>query len=101
MPTPENKAKKEATDVLTRLGVWFFMPGATMYGRHGISDIIAVDNGLALFIEVKSGRGEVTKTQERFLQEAAKAGAYTMVFWPGDARALEHRIMAMRTGRHA
>ena len=97
MPTPENKVKKEATDVLTRLGVWYFMPGATMYGRRGISDIVAVVNGLVLFVEVKSTRGEVTKMQEFFLKEAAdKGGAYTMVFWPGDARALEHRITTMQ-----
>jgi Holliday junction resolvase len=95
--TPEGRAKREALAVLKLHNVFYFMPIGSMYGRHGITDIVAVVNGMGLFIEVKSADGEVRPLQDLFMTAAQKAGAYAMVFRPGDARMLEHRINAMRS----
>lgn len=54
------------------------IPGRTNQSK-GVSDIIGCINGRAFFIEVKSKSGTLRPEQEKFLMDASRAGAITIV----------------------
>jgi len=54
------------------------------YGARGVSDIVGTHRGIAVFIEVKSEKGRLTKLQEKFLREVREEGAVA-----GVARSVE------------
>ena len=49
------------------------------YGSRGVSDIVGVFEGLAVFMEVKVPGGRLTKLQEKFLRDAENNGAIASV----------------------
>ena len=64
--TPETAIKKEVKDYLKLRG-WFEFPITQGLGSYpGISDIIAVRNGVVLFIEVKTETGKQSGAQKEF-----------------------------------
>jgi len=45
------------------------------FGHSGVSDIVGVCYGIAIFMEVKSEKGRLTKLQDKFLRDASAQGA--------------------------
>lgn len=79
MATPESKVKAKVKELLTRYGVWFFMPVTGGYGRAGVPDIIGVYKGRFLGIEVKAKGGKTTRLQEINLRDIAAQGGVSLV----------------------
>jgi len=56
-------------------GIWCFKVHGSVFQRAGIPDIIAVVKGLAVFIEVKTPTGKVSRIQDHVMNELARHGA--------------------------
>jgi len=77
--TPENLVKKEIKDWLS-IQNWFHFPILQGLGAyHGIPDIIAVKNGIVLFIEVKSATGRLSESQQDFFRQIAGHGGHYII----------------------
>ena len=78
-PTPENAVKSEVRGYLKLTG-WFVFPVLTGLGAYrGISDMIAIKNGLVLFIECKSKRGKLNGDQMQFREHVRWNGGHYIV----------------------
>jgi len=72
--TPENLVKREIKDWLSLKG-WFHFPILQGLGAYpGIPDIIAMKNGVVLFIEVKSEKGKLSPSQQDFFRNVENQG---------------------------
>lgn len=61
---------KNAVKVLLKKHQWFWwMPAANGFGKSGVSDFIAVKNGVILAIETKFGKNKPTVLQLKFLND--------------------------------
>jgi len=69
---------------LKKEGIWHFKVHGSPMQMAGIPDIIAVVYGKAVFIEVKTATGVVSKIQDHVMTNIARAGAVV-----GVARCLE------------
>lgn len=47
--------KAKLTEMLRRLGIWYFFPAANGMGRAGIPDVVCIVDGRFVGIECKSG----------------------------------------------
>lgn len=72
LPIDMSRAKKEK-DVKEKIkallnfhGWYTWMPGANGFGAQGISDHLALKNGVFLAVEAKFGRGKPTAMQKSF-----------------------------------
>ena len=75
--TPEGRVKAKIKARLKAAGLWFFMPVAGPFGRHGIPDFIAMlPDGRLLAIEAKAPgcRFQLTDIQARTLSEIVAHG---------------------------
>lgn len=52
--TPESRVKRQVTQLLKELGLWYFYPAAGAFGKAGIPDIITIANGQFVGIECKA-----------------------------------------------
>jgi hypothetical protein len=77
--TPEKKVKNKVVRVLKAEGVYYFFPATHGMGRSGVPDIICCVNGRFLAVEVKAGRNEPTRLQERELVAVQSAGGVALV----------------------
>ena len=78
-PTPENAVKAEVKKYLHLTG-WFVFPILQGLGAYrGISDMIAIKNGLVLFVECKSKRGSLSGDQMRFREHVRWNGGHYVV----------------------
>lgn len=72
--------RKTIKDYLQHAG-WFIFP-VSQRGYHcyaGISDYIALKNGVVLFIEVKTGTGKLSLSQKEFgVNVTDKGGHYVL-----------------------
>ena len=75
----EAGVKRLVRRMLKKSDVEDFMPPANAYSKVGISDIIAVKNGLVVFIETKYGNNKPTANQLAFGKRMTKAGALFVV----------------------
>ena len=75
----EKGVKRVTRRVLAKAGVYTFMPPAQAYGKAGISDIIAIKYGKAVFIETKYKYNKPSENQLRFGQEVEDHGAVFVV----------------------
>ena len=82
--TPEGKVKNEIKKVLTKRGVWFFMPVAGPFGRHGIPDFICCYKGNFLAIEAKAPKGQPTELQLETLSQISSADGWTVIAYDGE-----------------
>ncbi len=76
MATPETIIKKEIKDYL-RLTKWFcfhLMAGIGAYA--GAPDLIAIKNGIVLFIEVKTKNGKMSPGQIKFRADIGNHRGY-------------------------
>ena len=76
--TPEGKVKAEIKKGLEALGIYYFMPVQSGYGKRAL-DFICCYKGLFIAIEAKSGTNTPSKFQQTTMQQMEKAGAYTAV----------------------
>jgi hypothetical protein len=74
--TPENTVKARIKAWLKREGVFYWSAAAGPFSSHGISDILAVKDGVFYAIEVKApGKaGNATPHQLRFIAAIKAAG---------------------------
>jgi penicillin-binding protein-related factor A (putative recombinase) len=97
MKTPSLKEKQIENSILSYLklrGLFFYKQETvgifdskkgvyrrknSIHRKVGVSDIIGVINGRAVFIEVKSAKGKLSPGQVQFLEEAKQNGAITIV----------------------
>ena len=91
--TPEKKVKNSVRKILTRLGIYHFMPPGMGLGRSGISDIIGCYNGRFIAIECKAGKGKATALQERELIAICNAGGFTYIAREDNLEELEGRLL--------
>lgn len=94
--TPEGHVKERVKEILKRLGIFYFMPVGSIYGRHGVADIIAVIHGKIIAIETKAKGNTPTKMQERFLRDVTMAGGVSMVVDEIAMLSLERVLRAMQ-----
>lgn len=83
--TPEGKVKEKITKILKSLGIYYFMPRGTSFGRAGIPDYICCVNGKFVGIEAKAGTNKLSALQELEISKINSAGGLTYV-------AYEHNI---------
>jgi hypothetical protein len=72
--TPEKKVKDKITQVLKRLGIYYFYPVTGGYGHSGIPDLVCCMGGRFLAIEVKAGSKAPTALQRAQLDRIAASG---------------------------
>ena len=77
--TDEKGVKRVVRRVLDKAKAYTFMPPAQAYGKAGISDIIAIKYGKAVFIETKYRYNKPSENQLRFGDEVEKHGAVFVV----------------------
>jgi|24BtaG_2_1085350.scaffolds.fasta_scaffold20592_2 Holliday junction resolvase-like predicted endonuclease len=75
----EKRIQEEIAIYLRSLNYSVDMITKGLYGRSGISDIIAVGNSRIVFIEVKKPGKHPTLLQSLFLEEKRNAGAIAFV----------------------
>ena len=92
--TPEGKVKAAVRKILTRLGIYHFMPPGMGLGRSGIPDIIGCYQGRFIAIECKAGYGKATALQMRELNAIAKAGGLACLVNETCIDELEERLLA-------
>jgi Holliday junction resolvase len=91
--TPEGKVKNSVRKILTRLGIYHFMPPGMGLGRSGIPDIIGCYNGRFIAIECKAGKGKATALQERELIAICNAGGFTYIAREDNLEEMEGRLL--------
>lgn len=79
MSTPESKVKEKVKKILKAKGIYFFMPATGGYGRSGVPDIIACNEGHFIGIECKAGNNKPTALQLREMKLIQDSGGATMV----------------------
>lgn len=81
-PIDMSKARKEADvkDMIKRLlnfhGWFTWMPGANGFGAQGVSDHLAIKNGVFLTVEAKFGRNKPSPIQKQFSLQIMANDAY-------------------------
>jgi Holliday junction resolvase len=93
--TPEAAVKAAVRKILTRLGIYHFMPPGMGLGRSGIPDIIGCKNGKFIAIECKAGYGKATALQMRELNAIAAAGGFACLVNETSLDELEERLMVL------
>jgi Holliday junction resolvase len=93
---PEGKVKAAVRKILTRLGIYHFMPPGMGLGRSGIPDIIGCYNGRFIAIECKAGKGKATALQERELIAICNAGGFTYIAREDNLEEMEGRLLLWR-----
>jgi len=77
--TPENAIKRQIKDWLKWNG-WFSFPILQGLGSYkGIPDLIAIKDGVVLFIEVKAPKGRLTPNQKQFRQDLVEHGGIYVI----------------------
>ena len=79
MMTPEGKVKAKVKAILNKLGVYYFMPRGTAFGRAGVPDIICCVNGQFLAIECKANGNKPSMLQEMEIASIKKSGGMAIV----------------------
>ena len=75
----ESDVKDDIKKILTKHGVWYFMPSMNGYGRSGIPDFVCCISGRFLAIEAKFGRGTTNVNQDRELLAISNSGGVSMI----------------------
>ena len=77
--TPETMIKNEVKDFLVFSG-WFVFPVLQSLGSYrGIPDLIAVKDGITLFIEVKTEKGRQSEYQLKFEDNIVSHGGHYFI----------------------
>jgi len=77
--TPENLVKKEIKDYLSLTG-WFHYHNLQGLGCYpGIPDLVAIKNGVVLFIEIKGPKGKMRENQWGFHGNICTHGGHCVI----------------------
>jgi hypothetical protein len=76
--TAEALVKKEIKKGLAEMGVWYFMPVQSGYGKRTV-DFICCHKGRFVAIEAKAGANRTSKYQDLILAEIENAGGIAIV----------------------
>ncbi len=97
MATPEAKVKSAIRKLLKGRDVFFWQPGATIYGATGQSDFICVIRGRILCIEAKAGKhAKPTPNQAKFMQDVTDAGGVALLIYEDNTEMIHHAINLLR-----
>lgn len=77
--TPETAIKKEIKQYLSYKGWFHFHILQGLASHKGICDIIAIKNGVTLYIEVKTPKGKLSEYQEIFKADIERSGGIYLV----------------------
>lgn len=74
--TPENKVKNAIKAWFKREGIFYWSAAAGPFSAHGVSDILALHEGVLYALEVKAPgkRGNATPHQLRFIAAVTASG---------------------------
>lgn len=80
-PTYKSEAdvKTQVKKLLKEHGWFHWMPGANGFGMQGVSDFLALKNGVFLALETKFGKGTLTVLQRCFLRQVKDHGGLAFV----------------------
>ena len=90
----EKSLVRKITAWLKTQGIWYFKVHGSPMQLAGVPDILAIVSGRAVFIEVKTATGRVSKIQAHVMTQISNAGAVV-----GVARCLEEAIGLIVRGR--
>ena len=93
--TKEAHVKEAVKEILTKLGIWYFMPSMNGFGRMGIPDFVCCVQGRFLGLETKFGKNKPTPHQERELAAISHAGGWTFVVNEHNVDLLEVHLSAL------
>lgn len=94
--TPEGKVKRKVSELLKRMGVWYFYPASNGFGKAGIPDVIACVNGFFVGVEVKANKAsKPTKLQEICGSQIGEAGGIWMVVYDDESLEKLENILRM------
>lgn len=97
--TKEGAVKDAIKRVFKTYGVFFWMPGANLYGRTGQPDFIAVIKGRMLAVEAKATpKEQPTANQASFLRGVKAAGGVSCVVHNENVRSLHYVVEKMMEG---
>lgn len=91
----ESDVKDDIKKILTKHGVWYFMPSMNGYGRSGIPDFVCCVNGRFMAIEAKFGRGIETEHQLRELNAINVSGGVSITIRESSIDSLEAYLLAI------
>ena len=75
----ENEIQSQVRDYL-RLKNWYVIRNQQGLGSHrGQADLTTVKNGRVIFIEIKTGKGKLSKHQEKFRDDILSHGGEYVV----------------------
>lgn len=95
--TPEGKVKRRVTDILKKMGAYYFYPATGGYGRSGVPDIIACLDGVFLGIECKAGKNSPTELQKRELSKIREALGVPFCINESNIESLEPALRTIST----
>lgn len=83
--TPEGRVKEKVKQIFAEMGVMYFMPVGSMYGRGGVADFIACLRGYFVAVETKAtDKAKPTKLQAKFISDVRMARGIVLVIHPGN-----------------
>lgn len=98
MRTPEGQVKHDLRQYLDAMGIYYFMPVQTGYGKSSL-DFLCCIRGRFVGIETKAEGKEPTARQRRVMKEIEDAGGIAL--WADDAENLINQIAALLAGIEA
>jgi hypothetical protein len=81
--TAESLVKKEIKKGLAEMGIYYFMPVQSGYGKRTV-DFICCYKGRFIAIEAKAGANRTSKFQDATLAEIENAGGIAIVAYDWD-----------------
>lgn len=75
----EADVKAAVKVILKELGFFYWMPGANGFGTQGVSDFLALKDGVFFAIETKVGNNKPTALQMAYLEKVNAHGG--RAFW--------------------
>ncbi len=90
--TPEGIIKRQVRDFLRLRGWFIFHVQQGPLCHPGVSDLICIKDGLVIFAEIKTPKGQLSHHQERFRDNVQEKGAHFFVL-----RSLEDAISMEQT----
>ncbi len=97
----EKDVKKQVKKLLDQYNYFWFMPPSNAYGKAGISDIIALGQGVFLAIETKFGSNKPTALQIGFLNSIRAEKGFAFVVNDKNIDWLEAWLAAFKRGADA
>ena len=97
----EADVKKYVRQLLTKHGWFWWMPAANGFGRSGVSDFIALKQGVPLAIETKFGKYQPTPLQQIFLKRFAAQKGMAFIVDEANVDALEAYLVGFDAVVHA